>query len=179
MTDIPTTHRRSRIHRKRLRDPYPGVARHIEQLPQLRLLRVIRTCWIPWRRANATILFLDELLVGERLLPVVPPELAAHTLVEMLSAGPCQAIRQRLQHDARVVIMCLFESRHVLLDTNPSGDRERAKVVTHAAGLRGNVIRQALVRLSRSLALLLPQEGQPHCNFSARLIRVDFDVIPD
>ena len=105
--------------------------------------------------------------------------LAAHALVEVLRAGLGEAVRQRLQHDARVVVVRLLEALDVLLDADARGDGERADVVARAARLRRDEVREALVRLAGRLALLLAQEAQRRGHLAARLVRVDLDVIAD
>src|SRR5437868_5774441 len=126
MPDIPTADRGRRIHRVRFSDADTCIALDIEQLPQLRLLGVIRTCRITRRGPDTPVFLLNELLVGERLLRRITPELTPHTLMEVLGARLGETVRQGLQHDARVVIMRLLEASHVLVDAQAGSDGERS-----------------------------------------------------
>src|ERR1700730_6573300 len=125
MGDVPAAHRRGRVHGVGFGEADAGAALDGEQAPELGLLGVIRARRVPGSRADATILLAHQLLVGERLGGGVTPQLAPPPLVEMLGRGFGQAIGQRLQHDARVVIVGAREARQVLFDPYAGGDGER------------------------------------------------------
>ena len=54
-----------------------------------------------------------------------------------------QPVRERLEHDAAVVIVRRLESRHVFIDAESCGHREGPDVVGAAALRRRDEIRQA------------------------------------
>ena len=110
----------------------PAFARGSSSLPQRRLLRVIRTGRIAGRGADAAILLADQLIVREALLGRVAPELAAHALVHALGERLREAIGERLQHDARIVVVRALEALEVRLDADARRHRERADVVAPA-----------------------------------------------
>ena len=70
--------------------------------------------------------------VREFLVSRVAPELLAHALVHALGEGFGEAIRQRLHHDRRVIVVRMLEAirDHILADAG--GDHERADVILHA-----------------------------------------------
>src|SRR5215831_13283205 len=111
MSDVPATHRGGRIHGVRVGQSYAGVALRIEQLPQLRLLAVIRAGGVAWRRADAAVFLAYQLLVGEGLVCRVTPQLAPHALVEVLGGGFRESIGERLEHDGGVVVVSALEAR--------------------------------------------------------------------
>ena len=119
---------------------------------------MIRAGGITRRRADTAIFLLDELLVGQCFARRVTPQFTPHTLVKVLGAGFRETISERLEHDARVVVMRALEAGDVLLDADSRRHGERPEVVAHPAGLGRDVVGEALVRLPGSLALLLAQE---------------------
>src|SRR5438874_1877356 len=179
MGDVPTAHRGGRVHGVGLGEADAGAALDVEQAPELGLLGVIRARRVAGRRADAAILLAQQLLVGERLGGGVAPQLAPHPLVEVLGGGFRQAIGQRLEHDARVVVVLTREARQVLFDPQAGGDGERAEVVAHPAWPRRHVVGQTLVRLAVGLALLLAQEIEPRQQLIARLAAIDLHVVAD
>src|SRR5262245_40064185 len=99
MREIPAADGRGRIHRERLSEANACRLLRMEQLPQFRLLGVIRARRITWRGTNAAILLADELLIRQRLARRIAPKLATHAFVEVLGTGFGKTIRERLQHD--------------------------------------------------------------------------------
>ena len=81
------------------------------------------------RRADAAILLADQLFVREPLVRRIAPELTAHALVQTLGQRFGEPIRQRLEQDRVVVIVCRLEARDMRLDADAGGHRERADVV--------------------------------------------------
>ena len=140
--------------------------------------RVVRARGIARRRADAAISFADQLLVVEPFLGRVAPELAAHALVQAFGERLGQPVGERLEHDARIVVVLLLEALHVRLDADARGDRECADVVApRPDALRRDEVRERVVRLACGLALLLAQEVQSRQHARARFVRVDLDVV--
>src|SRR5512138_1201550 len=177
MREVPTADRSRRIHRERLGQLDLRIRLRLEQAPQRRLLGVIGTCGIAWRRPNASILFLDELLVGEPLVRYVAPELATYTLVQTFRECFREPIRERFEHNARIIVVLAMETFEVLLDPEPRRDGERTDVIGTARALRRDEVRKAIVRLPGWLALLLTQEMQSLAHLRARFVRVYLDII--
>ncbi len=80
--------------------------------------------------------------------------------MQALGQGFGEAVGQRLQQDRVVVVMLGFEARHVGIDADAGGDRERADPVLPAAVGRGDEIGQAEIRALGRLVHLLAQEVQ-------------------
>src|SRR5450631_2343516 len=99
--------------------------------------------------------------------------------METLGAGFGEPIRERLQYDARVVIVRALEARQVLFDPDTRRDRERADVVGYTAFLGRDIVRETLVRQAGRLVLLLAQEAQCRGKFATPLIGVHLDVITE
>ena len=78
----------------------------------------------------------DQLLVGQHLILGVTPELAAHALMHPLGKRLCEPVRERLDHDAPVVVGLLDVRLDRLVLTDAGGDRESADEVLAAAVLR-------------------------------------------
>src|SRR4051812_43584126 len=109
MREVEAAHRRGGQHRVRVGERHVGVAPRIEQAEEIALLRVVGARGVTRRRANAAVLFGDEVLVGERLVPRVAPKLGAHAMVQMLGEGLGEAIGDRLQHDRGIVVVLRLE----------------------------------------------------------------------
>ena len=138
---------------------------------------MVRAGGIARRRADAAILLPDQLGVGQLLTGGIAPELAPHALVEVLGAGFGEAVGERLQHDARVIVVRRLELRDPRLDAEPRGHRERPDVVAHARVARRDVSPPGTVRLPRRLGLLLAQLVQRREHRAARVVRIDLDVV--
>ncbi len=99
--------------------------------------------------------------------------------MKVLGGGLSQPIRERLEHDARVVIVGTLEAGDVLLDADAGGHGERADMVGNAARLGGHIVGQAFVRLALGLALLLAQERQCRQDARTLLVGIHLHVIAD
>src|SRR5260221_12887214 len=157
MRKIQPADTRARPHRKAFRNLDAGLALDIEQFPQDAFLGMIRTRGITRRRANAAILFFDELLGGEVFRVPISP-LVAHTLVQAFGEGLGEAVRQRLGHDSIVIVVFRLEAFDDLLKTMPGRDRESAKMIPQACFFRCDEIRERLRGLTFLFRNLLAQE---------------------
>ena len=105
----------------------------IEQAEQRGLLGVIGLRGIAGRRADAGILFENELIGRERFVRRVAPEFLAHALMHPLGKGLGETIRQRLAQDRRVVVIGVLEAVGDNVLADPRGNHEDADIVRHAA----------------------------------------------
>ena len=101
----------------------------IEHLEQRSLLRVIGLRGIAGGRANALIFLGEEINRAQRLVLGITPELAAHALVHVLSESFGKPVRQRLDHDLRVVIVGARKALGNGFLADPRRDRKPADVV--------------------------------------------------
>jgi len=105
------------------------------------------------------LLLAHQLLVGERSRRRRNPTVrAAPARGSAPAAASAQTIGQRLQHDARVVIVRVREARQVLFDS-PSAVTANARSSRATRLPRRHVVGETLVRLTRSgLPFCCPQE---------------------
>ena len=103
-----------------------SASEHGEQHP---LGEVVRRGRIAGCRPDALVPLGDEVVVGQRLVGRVAPELAPHPLVQPLREGLGEAVRERLGHDRAVVVVGGLEPAHQRVDPVARGDRERADEV--------------------------------------------------
>ncbi len=140
--------------------------------------RVIRAGGIARRRTDAAILFVDQLIVGEPFLRRVAPELAAHALVHAFGERLREPIGQRLEHDARIVVVRLLEALEVRLDADARSDGERADVVAPARVLRRDEVGERSRATGPAACPSAGAGSAAACStLRARLVRVDLDVV--
>src|SRR5258707_836307 len=79
--------RRARPHRKALGELYTGLVLGVEQREQRLLLGVVGLRGIAGRGADALVLFQDQILLRQRLVRRIAPELPAHAGMHALGEG--------------------------------------------------------------------------------------------
>src|SRR5690606_23718125 len=144
-------------HHEGFGQPDTGIALGVQQFPQRRLLRVIRTRRITCSRTDAAVFLADELLVAEFLVRSVTPELLSYPLVQVLGTGLGEAVGECLQHDRRVIVVVLLERGDVLLDTETRGDGEASDIVADTGVTRRDEIRKTAIGQSVAVVALLAQ----------------------
>ena len=137
----------------------PGARLGVEHGEQHPLGQVVRRGGIAGRRSDALVSLGDEVVVGQRLVGRVAPELAPDPLVQALREGLREAVGERLGHDRAVVVVGGLELAHQRIDPVARGDRERAHVIGHAD--RPHVVGHAQVRPPVRLRHLLAQPVDP------------------
>ena len=179
MREVKAAHRRRRPHGITFGQRNVG-AFGVEQFKQRGFLGVIRARGITWRWAYALILLRNHRLVIQRFAFRIAPELTPHALVQQLGKGFGQTIRQRLQHDGAVIVICLFKLGEFFLDARTRGNCKRTDVIpdrTLAAVFRRNKITQAQVGIAGGLFVLLTQVVPGHHCRATLFITVDFNVL--
>ena len=127
--------------------------------------------------AYAVVLLGYQLCVGERLSRRVPPELAAHPLVQALGEGLGETVGQCLGEDALVVVPGGLEAGAEFGHAFPRGDHEGADVVADAGAGGGDEIGQGDVRAAAGLLELLAEAGEDGEALAAGLVGVEHDVV--
>jgi len=79
--------------------------------------------------------------------------LLAHLKWQVFGAGLGQTIRERLQQDRVVIVVCSFELANFLVDADAGSNGERTDVIPDA-GRRDEIRKTAISLLTRFLPLL-------------------------
>ena len=122
----------------------------------------------------------DQLFVVEPFVRCIPPELAADALVKVLRERLGEPVRERLEEDARVVVVPRLERGGPLLGSEAGRDRERPHVVRDPALARGDVVGEREVGAALRAHHLLakgPDDGERCAVLGVRAGREDLDVV--
>ena len=120
---------------------------------------------------------LDQVLVVERLVGGVAPELGAHPLVQALGERLGQPVGQRLEQD-RVVVVVRGLELATSSEPDARGDGEAADVVGRPVSLRRDEVGERPVGHAVAVLALLAQVVQRGQHL-ARVVGVDLDVVAD
>ncbi|MNX96900.1 hypothetical protein D3C86_1292420 [compost metagenome] len=150
----------------------------IQKLPDGALFRVFRARRITRCRANALVVFTDQLFVAEVLIRSITPVNFTYPLMQVFRERFCQAIGEGFQHDFVVIVVLRLVrvSERVLLQ--PTGDSKRADVVRFATEFWRHEIGQTVVGKTDFLGLLTQMTAHRQ-HVGAGFIAINFDVIPD
>ena len=182
MREIEARHRRAGPHGEALGQLDAGRLLRVEQAEDRALLGVVGLGRIAGRRADAAILLRDQLLARELLVRRIAPELAPHALVHALGEGFRQAVGQRLEHDAAVVVGLVDVARQRLGLADAGRDGEGADVVGEPGLLRRDEIgerRVGAVALARRAPICWRSVYSMASRCLARLVGVELDVVAD
>ena len=138
---------------------------------------MIGTGRIAGRGADAAIVFGNQVVVAQRLIRRVAPELLTHPLVQPLGEGFRQPVGQRLQQDGAVIVMRALECRHSLINADAGGDGERAQGVGQAGFVRCDPVGQAVMRFALRFRTLLTQVMQREQWLIPGRVGIERDVV--
>ena len=138
---------------------------------------MVRAGGVAGGRADTTIAFLDQVLVGHLFIGGITPEFLAHPFVHALGKGFGQPVCQGLDHNGAVVIVGVFELSGQFVDADAGGHRKAAHVIAQMQTLRRHEVGQRHHWLARSLLILLTQMVQGSQLFGSGLIGVHHNVI--
>ena len=155
--EVEAADARAGPHGERLGDQHAGVRLDVEQAPERALLGVVGAGGIAGGRADAAILFVDELVGAQVLVAAVAP-LVAHALVQALGEGFGEAVGEGLGHDGVVVVVLGAEAVAEFLEADAAGDGEGADVVGQAGFLRRDEVGERAAGLAAFPVGLLAQE---------------------
>jgi len=115
---------------------------------------MVRTGRIAWRRADSSVLFVDQLLATQLLLdPIAPIE--SSLLVKQFRKRLCKPVCNRFDHDRRIVVVFAFKLLGYFIGAMSSRHDKRTKVVLASGIDRSDVIGEASeVILSLAFPLL-------------------------
>ena len=120
---------------------------------------MVRTTRVTRRGTNAPVAFGNQVLVAERLVARVSPQLPAHLLVQILRERFGGPVGQRLELDGAVIvghIPAAGQLRYGLVQLAPGGDREHPDpVAAHIP--RGDEVGQRGIGPARRHSPLLAQ----------------------
>ena len=171
MGKIKAAHAAGRPHGAAFGQLDAGLLFHVQQFPERPLFCVVGTGRIAGGGADAAILFLNQLLHGQILIPSISP-FGANAPVQIFSKSLRQAVGQRLGQDGVVIVVSGFELRGQFVHAQAGGDGEQADVILPR--LPGSdEIGQAELWLAVGLLDLLAQEMEHGQGRMARRIGKD------
>src|SRR5260221_1290338 len=141
--------------------------------------RVVRTGGIAGRGADAAVFLCDQLGARKSLARGVAPVLLSHALVQELRKGFGEPVGESLEHDRAVIVVIRLEGLDPGIDPDSRGDCEGADVIGNSRVPGRDEVGEAQVRAIGGLFALLAQAVPHHRRFTARLVRVDLDILAD
>lgn len=141
MREVQAADRRGRPHREAFGQCDAGVLLGLQQVEQSSLLGVIRAGRISEGRANAAILFVDQVGSRQILAAAVTP-FGADSLVQTFGERLGQAVGEGFGHDRLVIVVSLVELHAEFIATESGRDRERSDEVLSSRIRRSDVIGQ-------------------------------------
>jgi len=115
----------------------------VEHLEQRGFFAVLGAGGVAGRGADALVFFRNQLVIAERFLAGVAPELAAHPQVQVLGEGFGQTVAQRLEQDRGIVVVRGLERAGALVLADAGGDDEGAQIVFQPARLGRDEVGEA------------------------------------
>mmetsp|Transcript_134954 Transcript_134954/g.288704 ORF Transcript_134954/g.288704 Transcript_134954/m.288704 type:complete len:325 (+) Transcript_134954:70-1044(+) len=149
----------------------------VKEVPHGLLLAVIRLRRVPWRRPDALVAHLQEVIQREVLVRGIAPERSADLQVDELSEGLGEAIGDSLQQDGLVDLPGVLEDLALLMAAQTTGACEGGDVVRSLALWCDEVALAPVGRLTH--VELLTQAVERLDNLVASLAGVDLDVVAD
>ena len=177
MREVPSAHRRGRIHRKGFGQLNARRCFDGKKLEERGFLRVIGASGIPWCWTNALVFLPDERIVTEGFLRVITPELRPDPSMQTLGKGFGQSVREGLEENAAVVIMGFFEAVKVSFDADPGRYGKAADIINETRTVGGDKVCQGIVRLPWRFAGLLAKMMETGQGSGQRFVLKDQNVI--
>src|SRR5690606_25055233 len=95
---------------------------------------MVRTGGVAWCRANAAILFLNQLFIREGFSRLIAAVFTSHFLMQVFSECFCQSISERLQENSVIIVQLLFKSFQMWFNTL-DGNGECSNIVGVVTGI--------------------------------------------
>ena len=177
MRKIPARHGRSREHGKALCQLKASIFRSLQQFEQGRFLGMIRAGGIAGSRADAFVTFADQLVVIQRFIRIIAPQLLSDPLMHAFSEGFSQSVGQGLHHDGVVIIVGVLELHRKFLSANAGCDCKATDIIATSGLFRQHEIRQRHHRFAWRLVILLAQVVEHHQFFLTTFIGIKHQVV--
>ena len=125
---------------------------------------------------NATVLFVDQFVVGQRLSLAVNPILT-RLLMKLFREGFRKAIGNRLNQNRVVVVFVLFVLACQLVGPMACCDHESSEIILSSRIYRCDVIRERAEGFLAFAFPLLPEHAEAGGDFGSCFVRVDQHVV--